>query len=51
MSEKNDCEKIKEELINIYLAIKLRKEEDVNKILISNIYNIIFYRLKKYQKK
>ena len=51
MSEKKDCEKIKEELINIYLAIKLRKEEDVNKILISNIYNIIFYRLKKYQKK
>ena len=35
MSKKNDSSKIKEELINIYLAIKLRKEEEVNIILIN----------------
>ena len=38
MPKKNDSSKIKEELINIYLAIKIRKEEDVNNILI-----IIFF--------
>jgi hypothetical protein len=33
MSKLNELEseKIRDELINIYLAIKLRKEEDVNK--------------------
>ena len=31
MTKKNESEKIRDELANIYLAIKLRKEEDVNK--------------------
>ena len=31
MSKKTESEKIRDELINIHLAIKLRKEEEVNK--------------------
>ena len=33
---KNESTKIKEELINIYLAMKLRKEEDVILLLFIN---------------
>ena len=33
MSKKTESEKIRDELINIYLSIKLRKEEEVNKYL------------------
>ena len=39
---KNESQKIKEELINIYLAIKLRKDEDVILIIIF-IYKIILF--------
>ena len=43
MSKLNEIEseKIREELTNIYLAIKLRKEEDVNKSL-NNIVHYLF---------
>ena len=45
MSKKNESSKIKEELINIYLAIKIRKEEDVKKNIINK--KLIFYIDKK----
>jgi len=48
--EKNESSKIKKELIDLYLAIKLRKEEDVIiKFII--IKKILIIRQKTYQKK
>lgn len=48
--EKNESSKIKKELIDLYLTIKLRKEEDVIiKFII--IKKILIIRQKIYQKK
>ena len=50
MQKKYESSKIKEELINIYLAIKIRKEEDVIIVLIIKKLIYFLYRQKTYQK-